>query len=158
MTGSIGARATLLNYRDLFDKLGLAEDTIKSGELKDMGSGYRNLTDSERAILQGFVDEAFANFKADVEKGREGKLTAQYPEVLDARILTASQALRAGLVDEVASRQRALEKAAELGGASAKECEVPQEFSLRSLFASLGSAFAQGFKSEMSSSASIQYS
>ena len=157
LTGNIGARATLYNYRGLFDKLGLSEDTIKSGDLKDMGSGYRNMTEEERRIFQEFVDEAFANFKNDVEKGRQGKLTAFYNEVLDARVLSASGALRAGLVDEIGNRQRALEKAAELGGADATACYVPEEFSLNRLFSGLGAALARGFKSELENKASVEF-
>ncbi len=117
LTGSIGARATFTNYEGLFEKLGLREETIKSGELKDIGAGYRNLTDKERELLQGLIDETFQIFRKDVEAGRKGKLnSALFNEALDARILSASQAKRIGLIDEVGGMDVALLKANELGG------------------------------------------
>ena len=150
-----GARFTLLNYEELLEQLGLREYSIQSGELKDMGAGYRNLTEEEEALLQEIADELAANFHADVEAAREGKLTTYYYEALDARLLTASQALRAGLVDEVGPRNRAIDKAAELSGGEAILCEVPEEFSLLRLFSSMGSAFASGFKESLG--ASVEY-
>lgn len=153
LTGSLGARFTLLNYADLFEELGLSEYSIQSGELKDMGAGYRNLTAEEEALLQEIADELAANFHADVQAARGDKLTSYYQDALDARVLSASQALRAGLVDEVASRKRAIEKAAELSGGNAVLCDVPEEFSLGRLFSSMGSAFASGFKNGFAASA-----
>lgn len=117
LTGSIGARASFLNYEDLFAKLGVREESIKSGELKDVGAGYRNMTVKEEKLLQGLIDETFALFRQDVEEGRKGKLnSALFNEALDARILSASQAKRIGLIDEVGGRKAVMLKANEMGG------------------------------------------
>src|SRR3972149_4740576 len=117
LTGSIGARGTFLNYEGLFEKLGLREETIKSGELKDIGAGYRNLTDKEREILQAIIDETFGIFRKDVEEGRKGKLDAMlFNEALDARILTASQAKRIGLIDDIGGIQVVMKKANQMAG------------------------------------------
>lgn len=153
ITGSIGAIAGLFNYQGLLEKLGLQEDAIKSGDLKDIGAPYRNLTVQERQLLQGLIDETFQNFKTDVERGRQGKLTAFYQETLDARILSASQAHKAGLVDAIGTRQSALKKAAELGGLDADtvtECPLQTETGFGDVFASAGSSFAKGFLRELS--------
>lgn len=159
VTGSIGAIADVVNYQGLLEKLGVQQDVIKSGELKDIGAGYRNLTTQERQLLQGLIDETFQNFRADVEKSRAGNLTGFYQETLDARILSASQAKKAGLVDAVGSRQSALEKAATLGGldaTSVTECPLEPPTSFGDLFASAGSSFAQGMLRELSAPALLK--
>jgi protease-4 len=149
ITGSIGARATLLNYAELFTKLGLRTDTIKSGELKDIGDGSRNLTGAERLVIQSLINESFDNFRADVEAGRNGKLNKKlFASVLDARLLTAKQALSAGLIDGIGSRRTALEKAASLGnvtvekGESPQECELEEQTGLSAILGGLSSGFA----------------
>ncbi|NUN11661.1 signal peptide peptidase SppA [Candidatus Micrarchaeota archaeon] len=152
LTGSIGARATLLNYRDLFDKIGLREESIVSGDKKDIGSGYRNLTDEERQILTNLIDESARLFEQDVRLGREGKLKeGLFLQALDARVLSASQALNTGLIDEVGIRQKALDKAGELGGVQGKEtCSfAPTQPSLLDLFSSFES-FLNPVKSKVS--------
>ena len=156
ITGSIGARATFLNYEGLFEKIGLREETIKSGELKDIGSGTRNLTEEERKLLQALIDETLQNFRRDVEIGRKGKLNYNiYQEALDARILTASQARRAGLIDEIGNYKRVEEKANEMIKQTLKKEDAakfkPLEFcDLNSkggfdLFSDLSSNFGVGF-------------
>ncbi len=153
LTGSIGAKAELLNYEALFQKLGLRDEAIKSGELKDIGAGYRNMTDEERAILQSIIDEAFENFRDDVKTGRGEKVNnAFFAEVLDARVLTAKQALRAGLVDEIGGRKIALQKAASLGeiegSGEPEECALePPESPLTDLLSQLGTSFGKGIAS-----------
>ena len=157
ITGSIGARATLLNYAELFSKLGLREDTLKTGELKDIGSGSRNLTDHERLVIQALINESFGNFRADVEAGRKGKLNNKlFLQALDARIMTARQALSTGLVDEIGSRRKALGKAAELGkvnvaeGEAPAECELEEKSGLSAILGELSSGFARGIAQGLS--------
>ncbi len=165
ITGSIGARATILNYEELFNKLGLRQENIKTGELKDIGEGYRNLTGKERGLLQALLNETFENFRDDVKKGREGKLNnGLFNELLDARVLSAKQSLKAGLVDEIGSRKKALEKAAGLGkikfehAAEIRECELIQRNSLLDVLSSLSASFGRSVAYHLrASSAGVQY-
>ncbi|MFH1257311.1 MAG: signal peptide peptidase SppA, partial [Candidatus Micrarchaeota archaeon] len=150
LTGSIGARGSFMNYEDLFSKLGLREEVIKSGALKDIGSGSRNLTEKEKIILQGLIDETFATFKKDVEAGRDGKINfGVYNEYLDARILTASQAKRAGLIDEIGGMKRVIEKANQMAGINVTDGSAPLplcDFEPKgglNLFTDLGSSFGK---------------
>ncbi|AIS51956.1 putative signal peptide peptidase SppA [Thermoanaerobacter kivui] len=62
ITGSIGVIMQYTNYKELYDKLGLKEVTIKSGVHKDMGSPTRDLTPEEKKILQGIIDDTFQQF------------------------------------------------------------------------------------------------
>ena len=155
ITGSIGARASLLNYEGLFDKVGLREESFKSGELKDIGSGTRNLTDKERELLDEMVKETFQNFENDVRDSRKEKLTAFFEEILDGRILTAKGALKAGLIDEIGGKKRAIEKAASLANSTKTEtCKLESPQTLSDLLSSISSDAATAFSQELRKSMS----
>lgn len=143
ITGSIGARATFTELSGLFGKLGINETTIKTGSLKDMGSPSRQMTDEERAIIEGIINESFQQFKSDVEAGRGNRLDGNlFATALDARILSGRQAKKTGLVDELGNKKTAIKKAAQLGGIESDEprlCELSSAGKQRSIFGSLSS-------------------
>ncbi|MFH1106514.1 MAG: signal peptide peptidase SppA [Candidatus Micrarchaeota archaeon] len=170
LTGSIGARLTLLNYEGLFEKLGLREESVQSGALKDIGASYRNATPLERELLGRLINETASNFITDVREGRKGKLTPLFEELLDARVVGAKDALRAGLIDEIGGISDAKRKAAELAkidlnGSPLDDIEYCEYQKRRSLWdalagmsSDLGASFARGFRSELAKTQSvIQY-
>ena len=69
-TGSIGVIVSLMNCRDLYDKLGIKEIDITSGANKAMGSSGLDLTQEQYDILQSLVDEAYDQFVGIVSTGR----------------------------------------------------------------------------------------
>jgi protease-4 len=122
LTGSIGARATFYDFTGLFDKLGMNETTIKTGEMKDIGSQARPMTPQEREVLQVIINESFYEFRSAVEKSRGGHLDrAGFEKVLDARVLSGRQAKKIGLVDELGNKKAAIMKAAKEGGIKSED-------------------------------------
>lgn len=120
ITGSIGVIATFTEMSGLLEKLGVNVTEITSGQYKDMGSSFRNMTPEERTMLQELVDEVYREFRDTVVENRRGRLDmAKFDEVADGRILTGRQAERVGLVDETGSKKDAIMKAAELANISA---------------------------------------
>lgn len=115
LTGSLGVILSTLNYEEAFERLGLENYVYKSGELKDIGSGTRQPTDEERAVLQSIVDEAFEGFVRVIVEGR-GMDEARVRELADGRVYTGSQAQRLGLVDELGNLDEAIAGARELAG------------------------------------------
>lgn len=101
-TGSIGVIVSLTNYKGLYDKLGIKEIDITSGPNKAMGSGGLDMTDEQKQIMQGLVDEAYDQFVSIVSEGR-GMNDADVRKIADGRIYTAKQAKENGLIDEVGS-------------------------------------------------------
>ena len=99
-TGSIGVIVSLTNCKKLYDKLGIKEIDITSGENKAMGSAGLDLTDEQYDILQSLVDEAYEQFTGIVSEGRNMDM-ATVKKLADGRIYSALQAKDAGLVDEV---------------------------------------------------------
>ncbi len=151
LTGSIGVIMQLQNIEGLYEKLGLREVVIKSGPHKDMGSPFRDLSRTEEQILQGIVDDSYAQFIEQVTQGRQEKITRE--ELLplaDGRIFTGAQAQELGLVDSLGDYYDAIDQAKTLAGLSG---EVPIEILNRSdvwkqlvsrLESALGLAKAQG--------------
>jgi signal peptide peptidase SppA len=122
LTGSIGVIATVTQMGGLFEKLGINVTAIKSGEHKDIGSSFRNMTVEEQAIMQALVDEIYTEFRGVVVENRKGKLDLQiFNNVSDGRILSGRQAKTAGLVDELGTKKDAIMKAADLANISYDE-------------------------------------
>lgn len=99
-TGSIGVIVSLLNCKGLYDKFGIKEIDITSGENKSMGTAGLEMTKEQQEIFQGLVDEAYGQFIDIVCNGRAmDEKTVR--KIADGRIYSAKQALKNGLVDEI---------------------------------------------------------
>ena len=100
-TGSIGVTiGTIVDVSGFLEKYGVKTKTITSGEHKAMGSSYQEMTPEEEAIWRSLIDEAYEQFVGIVAEGRNMEKADVYP-VADGRILSAKQAMNAGLVDEL---------------------------------------------------------
>lgn len=119
LTGSIGVIIEVQNLSELYRKLGIEVEVIKSGPHKDMGSSSRELTPQEKEIFQGMVEDIYQQFVEVVAEGR--KLPREKVEALaDGRVFTGRQAEELGLVDELGSYEDALARTATLAGISGK--------------------------------------
>lgn len=129
LTGSIGVIMHGYNYRGLEDKLGVVPMTFKSGRFKDMLSPDRStneIPEEEHAMVQGLIDETFEKFKGVVSEGRseahamnkkDGQaLAANWEEFADGRVLSGTQALKLGLVDELGDFDDAVDRAEKIAG------------------------------------------
>jgi protease-4 len=134
-TGSIGVIVPHYDASQLLDKIGVGQDSIVSGRFKGMGSFARKMTDDERKILQGLVDDGFTRFKDIIKKGRVKfeKDPAALDKIATGQAFTADQALKNGLVDKIGFLEDAVDRAIELSGVSPEEVQVVEykaEFSL----------------------------
>lgn len=120
VTGSIGVITFLPDLRGLSDKVGFGMRVIKSGENKDLGSPWREMTDGERAIFQAMIDSMYEQFISTILEGREeqGLTREALMAFADGRILTATQAKELGIIDGVAYPEEVFERARELAGSS----------------------------------------
>lgn len=111
ITGSIGVISLFPNLEELFAKIGVEVNVIKSGEMKDSGSAFRSMTDDDRAVFQVVVNELYQKFLDVVVQGRNGALSLEeLRPIADGRIYTAQQALKLKLIDEIGYFDQALEK------------------------------------------------
>jgi protease IV len=100
LTGSIGVISQGLNYKGLFDKLGLRDQTFKAGKFKDMGNGARELNPEETKIYQALIDNSYKQFLEDIHFGR-GIEMEKLEKIAQGLIYTGEQALDVNLVDEL---------------------------------------------------------
>lgn len=131
LTGSIGVIMQLSNLEGLYGKLGIRNQTIKSGKHKDMGSTSRELSAEEEKILQELVDDSYQQFLEQVQKGRQEKIAAdKLLEIADGRIFTGKQALELGLVDSLGNYYDAVRQAEKMAGIKGEsKIEVINAFS-----------------------------
>jgi protease-4 len=117
-TGSIGVIISTLNYRDLFGKIGLQAVIFKSGKFKDMLNGAREMTPEEQEYVQGLVMQSYDRFVGIVAKARNLDEQKLREGVADGRILSGTDALEAGLVNQLGYIEDAYQKARELSDAT----------------------------------------
>ncbi|MBI5491325.1 MAG: signal peptide peptidase SppA [Deltaproteobacteria bacterium] len=117
VTGSIGVISYSVNASGLLEKIGIADQTIKSGDKKDIGTMLRPMTEEERAILQSVIDSMYDRFLDVVVEGRRGLIPKdELRKIADGRVLTAGQALSLKLIDSIGYMDDAIEAAKKLSG------------------------------------------
>jgi protease IV len=116
ITGSIGIFALWFNAQGLLNnKLGITSDVVKTGQLSDFLSPTRRVTEMERSIFQGQVEEGYDIFLERVAEGR-GMTKEEVMKVASGRVWTGNQALENGLVDVLGGLDVAIKIAAEKAG------------------------------------------
>ena len=98
LTGSIGIFGMFPNFAGVTDKLGVNFSTVKTNELSDFGNTMRPMTDSERVILQNYINRGYELF---ISRCAEGRNTSndEIKLVAEGRVWTGADALSLGLVD-----------------------------------------------------------
>jgi protease-4 len=115
LTGSIGVIFEWPVMEELFKKIGLKFEVVKSGEQKDVGSMSRSVTPKEREMLQSVIDDSYEQFVTVVAEGR--KLPPEEVKKLaDGRIFTGRQAKELKLVDKTGNLEDAINIAGKMGG------------------------------------------
>jgi len=122
VTGSIGVIFLRPKVHGLMDKVGLGVDVIKFGRNKDMGSPFRQSTEEENSLLQATVNEFGDRFVRLVQKHRRLQEPAMR-EISTARVMTADEALKWGLIDKIGYLSDAVSEAKALAGL-AKEARL----------------------------------
>ena len=138
LTGSIGVIFQFHTFDGLMEKVGVGTETVKSGELKDVGSYSRPMTDKEEMMLRAVVMDTYEQFVGVVAEGRGMDVEEIYP-LADGSIYTGLQAYNLGLVDTLGGLNEAVEIAADLAGLESKPKLVrPYESKKVTIFDLLG--------------------
>ncbi|MGZ3512914.1 MAG: signal peptide peptidase SppA [Thermodesulfobacteriota bacterium] len=119
ITGSIGVIMQFSNLEELLKKIGVKGVVLKSGEHKDIGSPFREMTPEEKRIMQETLDNVHQQFIQAVVDGRKLDQAKVIP-IADGRIMTGEQAKKLGLVDLMGNLDDAIEEAAKLVGIEGK--------------------------------------
>ncbi|MBD1428981.1 MULTISPECIES: signal peptide peptidase SppA [Sphingobacterium] len=116
LTGSIGVFGVIPNFKGLMNnKLGVKFEDVKTGKFASlMSTPDKPLTEEEKAIIQGEVNNTYQTFMDRVAKGRKMTI-AQVDSIGQGRVWTGDQALKIGLVDRIGDLNTAINAAASKG-------------------------------------------
>jgi protease-4 len=126
LTGSIGVIMSFPNTEELFRKVGLHFEVIKTGKFKDVGSMWRPMTPDERELLQNVLSNVYDQFVDAIVDGR-GMEREDILPYADGRIFSGDQALEYGFVDRLGDLDDAIDMAAKLGGIRGEPTIVRKE-------------------------------
>ena len=109
VVGNVGVLLPSISLEGLMEKVGIDNQTITSGNLKDAGTPLRDMTPEEYELLKGIVMEFYSNFMSRVKESRP--VTEQDIAVFqDGRVMTSTMGKALHLVDEVGYYEDALKK------------------------------------------------
>ncbi|OKH12001.1 signal peptide peptidase SppA [[Limnothrix rosea] IAM M-220] len=120
LTGSIGVFGILPNIQEVGNNNGFTWDTVKTGELANLGTGSRPKTEQELAIFQGFVNDIYDDFLERVAKAR-GLTKEEVNAIAQGRVWSGEDAKNIKLVDEIGGLDAAIAHAV-------KEAELGEDF------------------------------
>jgi protease-4 len=126
LVGSIGVLMEFPNAQELLEKVGVRFEVIKSGEHKDLGSPYREVTEAERALLQEVVDDVYDQF-LDVIAEERGMSHDSVIDVADGRLLSGRLAVDYGLIDGEGDLVDAIAVAGNMAGLGSEPRTVIRE-------------------------------
>ncbi len=119
LTGSIGVIIAGMDLSELFKKIGISYNVIKSGKNKDILSPYRKMSPEEQKLLEEVVMDAYNQFLQAVSKGRKISIE-KLKEIADGRIFSGEKALSNKLIDELGDFETAVKIAREKAKISGK--------------------------------------
>jgi protease-4 len=95
VVGSIGVIFSTFEFAELMAKAGVRNQAIKSGPLKDMGSPFKALSDQEREVMQGMVDDYYGRF-VEVVRTRRSVTSPDTLKLVTDGACSPARARRAG--------------------------------------------------------------
>ena len=115
LTGSIGVIWVFENREAYFKEEGIRHIVFTSGDKKDMGGPWRNLTNEEEDLIDDILTQVHRRFVRTIVDGRN-LTTREVNRIADGRIILGYDAKEYGLIDGFGNLQDAIYYAAELGG------------------------------------------
>jgi protease-4 len=113
LTGSIGVIMQSYNFKELAQKIGIKDVTVKSGENKDLLNPFNDVKPEHKQLLQNVITAMHNRFVTLVSENR--KMDKKDVALLaDGRVFLADEAVKNGLIDGIGYADDARAKMAEL--------------------------------------------
>lgn len=112
--GSVGVYCVHVDESQALEEDGIKVTIVSAGEYKAELANVKPLTDSAKAYLQASVDETYQAFVSGVARNRGVSTATVLADYGQGRVLGASRALAAGLVDGIMTFDQLMSKL--LGG------------------------------------------
>lgn len=100
MSGSIGVIMMMPNITAVMDKVGVGFNIIKTGQFKDSGTPFREITDSDKEYLQGVAQTAYRQFITAISESRSLS-EESVKAIADGRIILGEDAVKLGIADSI---------------------------------------------------------
>jgi len=164
ITGSIGVIASYIQFSGFLSDHNVSYERLVSGQYKDIGSPFKELTPSERLLFQKSLDKMRDYFIEEVAKNRNLK-KSDVEKIATGQFYLGSEAKELGLVDILGGRDEAVEVIEKKLGIEAGIVRYKQErglfdvfgdvLSRQSFFAGKGIGNSFFTKAKLSNSVSI---
>lgn len=116
ITGSIGVFSVLFDLSNFLDhKIGITSEEVKTGDVGELVTVTRTLTDAEKAIWQRQTDNVYETFTRKAAEGR-GMSQDNLKKIASGRVWTGTQAKENGLADVLGGFEDAVRIAADRAG------------------------------------------
>jgi protease IV len=116
ITGSIGIFGIIPNAGELLNKkLGITQDAVQTNKHSNLLSLTRPMTEYEKTLLQGYIEEGYDVFISHVADGRKMD-KIRVDEIGQGRVWSGENARENGLVDMYGGLKEAVKLAAEIAG------------------------------------------
>ncbi len=150
-TGSIGVIIPHYDISGLLARFDVKDDSIATHPRKQMLSMTRPMSEEDKVLIKGYIDESFSRFKEIVLEGRPGFRDdpGKLDELATGEVFTAFKAKENGLVDEIGFIEDAIDRAVELAGLSKSDVRVVQFQRPTSLLSLGGMAQSRSVGSEL---------
>lgn len=113
ITGSIGIISGKFVLKDLYGKIGLNKEILKTSEYAAMFSDYKGFTPSEKEKLMRVMRNIYNDFLYKVAKSRNMKVT-DVDNIAKGRVWSGDSALKLNLIDKIGGINEAFEEAKKL--------------------------------------------
>ncbi len=118
LTGSIGIYGIVPSREELYRKIGLNFDVVKTNAHGDFGMVSRKMNEGEKGLMQAYINRGYDLFLTRCAEGR-GMTKEEIDRIGQGRVWTGARAKELGLVDELGGLDRAIEIAVEKAGVEA---------------------------------------
>lgn len=108
ITGSIGVRASRLEFAGLIEDYNITYRRLVAGKYKDTGSIWKEMSAEEEKLYQNILDKLHDEFIQVVSENRELP-EEKVRELATGFVFLGSEAKELGLVDELGSKKDALD-------------------------------------------------
>ncbi|MCP3959537.1 MAG: signal peptide peptidase SppA [bacterium] len=118
ITASIGVLGGKFLTNEMWDKVGISWDNVKTSDNSSMWTGTHDYSPEQWERYSAWLDRVYEDFTSKVAEGR-GMELEQLREIAKGRVWTGAQAKELGLVDELGGFKVALDLAREAAGLDA---------------------------------------
>ncbi|MBI2651772.1 signal peptide peptidase SppA [Candidatus Woesearchaeota archaeon] len=107
LTGSIGVIASYLGFSGFLAEHNVTYERLVSGNLKDIGSPFKDMTKEEKALFEKSLESMHNYFIEEVAKNRNLK-KSDIKKIATGLFYLGDEAKELGLIDELGSKDEAI--------------------------------------------------